>query len=82
MDFTDLQMIFIVAVVLIAAGAIVFFDVRRKSSKRQPPPRFKSHIHSVARPQRPMLVFETAPIDYAFARSWQPNARWNHWSAP
>ena len=68
MDFTDLQMIFIVAVVLIAAGAIVFFDVRRKSRKRQPPPRFKSHIHSVARPQRPMLVFETAPIDYAFAK--------------
>ncbi len=68
MDFTDLQMIFIVAVVLIAAGAVVFFDVRRKDRKRQQSKRFKSHIHSVARPQRPMLVFETAPIDYAFAK--------------
>ncbi len=68
MDFTDLQMIFIAAVVLIAAGTIVLFDVRRKDPKRQPSPRFKSHVHSVARPQRPMLVFETAPVDYAFAK--------------
>ncbi len=68
MDFTDLQMIFIVTVVLITAGAIVFFDVSKKHRKRQQSQRFKSHIHSVARPQRPMLVFETAPIDYAFAK--------------
>jgi hypothetical protein len=74
MDFTDLEMTFIVVVVLAAAAMVVVFDHWRKQRKRQKQPepqRVKSHIHSiasVARPQRPIWIFDASPVEFAPAR--------------
>ncbi len=71
MDFTDLQMTFIVVVILAAAAMVMVFDYWRKQrrQRRQPKPqRVKSHIHSVARPERPIWIFDAAPVEFAPAR--------------
>lgn len=68
MDFTDLQMILTVVVILTAAAMVVFFDLRRKQRPGQQPQRLKSHIHTVARAQRSIRIFETAPYEFAPAR--------------
>jgi hypothetical protein len=69
MDFTNVQMAFIVVVMLAAAAVIVFLDLRRKRRQRASRRRFKPHTHSVTRPERPIMLFETAPIDYTFAKN-------------
>jgi len=68
MDFTDLQMTLTVVVILTAAALVVFFDHRRKQRPRQQPQRIKSNLHGVARFERPTLIFDSAPLEFAPAR--------------
>jgi hypothetical protein len=70
MDSTDLQMTFIVLVILTAAAMVVFFDQRSRQRRQRRPQRVRSHSHtrSVARTERPALVFDAAPLEFAPAR--------------
>ncbi len=68
MDFIDLQMALIVALILTAAAVVVFFDHRVRRRRQLQPLRVKSHIHSVVRRPRAVQVFDTAPFAYAPAK--------------
>ena len=68
MDFIDLQMALIVALILTAAAVVVFFDHRVRRRRQLQPQRIQSHIHSVARRPRAVQVFDTAPFAYAPAK--------------
>jgi hypothetical protein len=65
MDFIDLQMALIVAVILTATAVVVFFDHRTRRRRQLQPQRIKSHVHSVARRPRSIQFFDTVPIEYA-----------------
>jgi hypothetical protein len=68
MDFIDLQMALIVALILTATAIVVFFDHRVRRRRQLQPQRIKSHIHSVARRPRTVQVFDTAPFAYGPAK--------------
>jgi hypothetical protein len=67
MDFTGLQMTLTVALVLTAATVLVLLEQRRKQRPRPEPQRIQSHIHSVARPPRPVWI-NPAPLEFTPAR--------------
>ena len=65
MEFTDLQLTLTV-VVLTAAALIVLFDHRRKQRRQHQPQRVKNR--NAARPQRSVVPFEPAALEYLPAR--------------
>jgi len=68
MDFIDLQMALIVAVILTAAAVVVFFDHRVRQRRQLQPQRTKSHIHSVARRSRSTHFFDAGPLEFGPAK--------------
>ncbi len=65
MEFTDLQLTLTV-VVLSAAALIVLFDYRRKQRRQPQPQRIKNR--NAGRPERSVLSFEPAALEYLPAR--------------
>jgi len=65
MEFTDLQTIVTVMVVLTVAALIVVLDCRNKQ-REQRPDRVKTR--DAARPQRPLMLFDAAPLESASAK--------------
>ncbi len=65
MEFTDLPTILTVMVILTAAAFVVFLDVRKKQRRQQPA---LAKTTDAARPRRPILLFDSAPLEYASAK--------------
>jgi hypothetical protein len=64
MEFIDLQTILMVMVVLTAAALVVFLDCRKKQ-RRQPA---RAKIPDSSRPQRPLMLFNDAPLQFERAK--------------
>ena len=65
MEFTDLPTILTVMVILTAAAFVVFLDVRKKQRRQQA---VLAKTTDAARPRRPILLFDSAPLEYASAK--------------
>jgi hypothetical protein len=65
MEFIDVQTILTVMVVLTAAALVVFLDCRKKQRRLQPE---RAKSRDAARPQRPLMLFNDAPIEFEPAK--------------